>query len=99
VAHRPYPRRLLEVVGREGGEVVSDAIDDDLANRMKATMHLMEQAHDWERLARDESKEDEVREQFDREMEFEHNSGEREDRVEREQMWTWLTPVDESEAA
>jgi hypothetical protein len=40
---------------------VSDAIDDDLANRMRATMHLMEQAHDWERLARDESLEDEVR--------------------------------------
>jgi hypothetical protein len=40
---------------------MSDAIDDDLANRMKATMHLMEQAHDWERLARDESLEDEVR--------------------------------------
>jgi hypothetical protein len=40
---------------------VSDAIDADLANRMRATMHLMEQAHDWERLARDESLEDEVR--------------------------------------
>jgi hypothetical protein len=40
---------------------VSDAIDDDLANRMRATMHLMEQAHDFEVMARDESLEDEVR--------------------------------------
>jgi hypothetical protein len=41
---------------------VSDAIDDDLANRMRATMHLMEQAHDWERIARDESLLEGVRE-------------------------------------
>jgi hypothetical protein len=42
---------------------------------------------------------DAMREHFDREMEFEHNSGEREDGVEREQLWTWLTPVDEDTAA
>jgi hypothetical protein len=47
---------------------------------------------------------DAMREHFDREREFEHNSGEhegerRQDRIEREQMWTWLTPVDEDAAA
>jgi hypothetical protein len=40
---------------------VSDSIDTDLANRMRATMHLMECAHDWERIARDESLMDGVR--------------------------------------
>jgi hypothetical protein len=43
------------------GRAMSDAVDADLANRMLATMYLLEQAHDWERLARDESLEDEVR--------------------------------------
>ncbi len=40
---------------------MSDAVNDDLANRMRATMHLMEQAHDWEVMARDCSIKDEVR--------------------------------------
>jgi hypothetical protein len=40
---------------------VSDAIDADLANRMLATMFLLEHAHDYEAMARDESLEDEVR--------------------------------------
>jgi hypothetical protein len=35
--------------------------DGELENAMRGTLHLMEQAHDWEGLARDESKEDEVR--------------------------------------
>jgi hypothetical protein len=34
---------------------VSDSIDTDLANRMLATMYLLEQKHDWLRIARDES--------------------------------------------
>jgi hypothetical protein len=37
---------------------VSDA---DLANRMRATRHLMKRAHDLEATARDESLGDEVR--------------------------------------
>jgi hypothetical protein len=40
---------------------VSDAIDADLANRMLATMYLLERAHDLEATARDESLGDEVR--------------------------------------
>jgi hypothetical protein len=40
---------------------VSDAVDDDLANRMRATRHLMKRAQDLEAKARDESLEDEVR--------------------------------------
>jgi hypothetical protein len=45
---------------------------------------------------------DRMREHFDREREFEHNSGEREpeeDRFERQQARMWLTPVDEDTAA
>jgi hypothetical protein len=40
---------------------VSDSIDTDLANRMLATMYLMECAHDWERLAMDQSQGRDVR--------------------------------------
>jgi hypothetical protein len=35
--------------------------DGDLFNQFAATLHLTEAAHDWARLARDESLPDEVR--------------------------------------
>jgi hypothetical protein len=34
---------------------VTDPVDTDLANRMRATMHLIGEARAWERVASDES--------------------------------------------
>lgn len=35
--------------------VVSDDVDTDLTNRMRASMHLIGEARDWEKVAGDES--------------------------------------------
>jgi hypothetical protein len=37
--------------------------DSEMLNRLAATAHLMECAHDWARIARDESAPEDVREQ------------------------------------
>jgi hypothetical protein len=42
---------------------MSDRLDSELLNRLAATAHLAEVAHDWSRIARDESAPDEVRAQ------------------------------------
>jgi hypothetical protein len=41
---------------------VSDDVDTELANRFAASMHLIREARDWERVADDESLQAGVRE-------------------------------------